>query len=69
MLNWAVWFMYLFNKVIAKNYFFTVISFSKQSTFWKELEICESWALFTDLQKTYVVNTLVEAAIVLTGGF
>ena len=44
MLSWAVWFKFLFNKVIAKTCLFNSTTFSKQSTSWKVLEICEMCA-------------------------
>ena len=68
MLSWAVWFKFLFNKVIAITCLFTLTSFIVQSASWKVLEICELCALFTDSQKTYSVNTLVAAATASTGG-
>ena len=56
MLSWAVWFKFLFNKVIANTCLFIFTSFSKQSASWKVLEICELCALSTDSRKTYSVN-------------
>ena len=56
MLSWAVWFKFLLNEVIANTCLFTLTSFSKQSTSWKVLEICELCALSIDSRKTYSVN-------------
>ena len=56
MLGWAVWFKFLFNKVIANTCLFILTSFSKQSSSSKVLEICELCALSTDSQKAYWVN-------------
>ena len=53
MLSWAVWFKFLFNKVIATTCLFTLTSFSKQSASWKVLEIFELCALSTDLQGVF----------------
>ena len=56
MLSWAVWFKFLLNKVIANTCLFILTSISKQSAFWKVLEICELCALSTDSRKIYSVN-------------
>ena len=68
MLNWAVWFKFLINKVIANACLFTLTSFSKESVSWKIFEICELCAQSTGCQKMYSVNTLVVAATASTGG-
>ena len=56
MFSWAVWFKFLFNKIIANTCLFILTSFSKQSASWKVLEICELCALSADSRKTYSVN-------------
>ena len=56
MLSLAVWIKFLFIKVIAITYLFTLTSFSKQSASWKVLEICELCALSTDSRKRYSVK-------------
>ena len=59
MLSWAVWFKFLFNKIIGTTCLFTLTSFRKQSGSWKVLEICELCAVSSDLQKMYSVNKLI----------
>ena len=47
---------------------FTSISFSKQSAFWKVLELPDLCGLSTDSQKTYSVNRLVAVTKFRLGG-
>ena len=51
-----------------RKYLFVYFNCSKQSASWKVLEIFEHYALSTDSQKTYSVNTLVAVATVSTEG-
>ena len=68
MLSWTVWLKFLLSKVIGTTCLLIFTRFTKQSASWKVLEICEFYALSTDLQKTYSVNTLVALATASTGG-
>ena len=54
MLSWAVWFKFLFNKVIANTCLFTLTSFSKQSASWRDLWIvCTVYCLAKDVFSEY----------------